>query len=400
MDLISKSHLDIENKLKLKVMVVKTKDDVRAEALEAIRKHLRSGVAVSMGVGKTRLGLEHFQLVTNKRATEGRAAKALVVAPKKSIFKEWKDEAVKWKLSHLAEHITFVSYRSLTKMNPADYDVVYLDECHSLKSSHRAFLNSYMGYIVGLTGTPPKYEKSDKGRMIKSFCPIVYTYLTEEAIDDKILNDYTITVHLLELSQEKNHKIVIKDKKTGRVTNSWYTSEQENYDYWTDRIYDAQEKGSSTMQLSIMRMKSMQVFRSKDEYAKRLLDQSKVKTLLFANEQSQADSLCAHSYHSNNKASEENMKKFISGAITKMSCVLQLGEGANIPRLMASIILHAYGNNRKAAQRIGRALRLNPDETAHIDILAFKNTVDEKWVKEALEAFNPDKISYYDTTII
>ena len=152
--------------------------------------------------------------------------------------------------------------------------------------------------------------------------------------------------------------------------------------------------------MSVMRMKAMHVYKTKDVYGKRLLDVSKEKCILFANEQKQADALCVHSYHSNNKNSELNMEMFENGKIDKLSCVLQLSEGANILGLKECIILHAYGNNRKAAQRIGRMLRLNPDDEAHIHILCFKNTQDEKWVNDALEAFDSSKITWYDTTII
>ena len=54
--------------------------------------------------------------------------------------------------------------------------------------------------------------------------------------------------------------------------------------------------------------------------------------------------------------------------------------------------MHSYGNERKASQRIGRLLRLNPDDKAIVHILCYMNTVDEKWVKEALEDFDQTKI--------
>jgi hypothetical protein len=40
----------------------------------------------------------------------------------------------------------------------------------------------------------------------------------------------------------------------------------------------------------------------------------------------------------------------------------------------------------------GRLLRLNPDEKAIVHILCYMGTVDEKWVREALEGFDPSKI--------
>jgi superfamily II DNA or RNA helicase len=87
---------------------------------------------------------------------------------------------------------------------------------------------------------------------------------------------------------------------------------------------------------------------------------------------------------------------FKNGEITQLSTVLQLSEGVNIPNLRQGIIMHAYGNERKASQRIGRLLRLNPNEKAIVHILCYMDTVDEKWVKEALENFDQSKIIWKD----
>ena len=378
--------------------MAKTKDQVRFEALDILRKKKRASAGISMGVGKTRLGLEHFQLVINKFSKEQIfPVKGLVVAPTKKIIQGWKDEAKKWGMEDVLDLLEFSTYRSLTKQT-LDYDVIYLDECHSLKMSHDDWLSLHQGYIIGLTGTPPKYKGSEKQKMMNKYCPVAYEYLIGDAVDDKILNDYKITVHMLDLSSDKNYKVEIKDRRTKQVTKQWWTSEQENYDYWTSRISSSYDPKSRQM-MSIMRMKAMMGYTTKDDYGKKLLEQSKHKCILFANTQEQADLLCNHSYHANNKDSESNMEKFESGAIKKLSCVLQLSEGANISGLKESVILHAYGNNRKASQRIGRTLRLNPNDTAHIHILCFKDTKDFDWVQSALVDYDQKKIDWYDPNI-
>ena len=135
---------------------------------------------------------------------------------------------------------------------------------------------------------------------------------------------------------------------------------------------------------------------SKEKYAKLLLNDIDSKCILFANTQDQADRLCDHSYHSNNPNSATNLEEFKVGNITKLSTVLQLSEGVNIPNLKQGIIMHAYGNERKAAQRIGRLLRLNPDDKSIIHILCYVDTVDEKWVTDALESFDQTKILWRD----
>ena len=87
---------------------------------------------------------------------------------------------------------------------------------------------------------------------------------------------------------------------------------------------------------------------------------------------------------------------FSDGRINTLSCVLQLSEGVTIPNLKQGIIMHAYGNEKKTAQRIGRLLRLNPSETAVCHILCYKGTQDVTWVKSALKSFDSNKIKYYN----
>jgi len=360
--------------------MAKTKDEIQQEALEVMLPLHRGGAGITMGGGKTLLGLRHM----NANYTE--YAKFLVVAPKLSVFDEWKSQAQEHKLAHLLPHMEFTTYRSLTKQI-FDYDVVYLDECHSLLEPHDAWLNNFTGKIIGFSGTLPKYKKSTTAKMVDKYCPIVYKYMTDEAVKANILNDYRITVHFLPLNPLKT---ILMTSKQGK---QWYASERDTYNYWSNRIESA-STAKETQIMRVMRMKAMMEFPSKEELAKKLLIASNNKTIVFANTQEQADRLCQHRYHSGNPLSEDSLKAFKEDKITKLSCVLQLNEGVNIPNLKEGIILHAYGNERKSSQRIGRLLRLNPKEQSLIHVLCYEHTIDETWVKAALEAFDQTKINY------
>jgi superfamily II DNA or RNA helicase len=352
------------------------KNLVQAEALIEIEKHKQCGVAISMGVGKTRLGLKY---ILNK-------GKNLIVVPKKSIIDSWRDEIVK---INIDIELEFVTYLSLNKKNPNDYDVIVLDECHNLKMKHMDFLERYQGYILGLTGTPPKNDIGEKYYMVNKYCPIVYTFSVDDATSAKILNDYIIYVHMLKLSDNRNIK---KNKKKG---GHWYTSETKDYEWHCSNIENANSHKRKQM-CRIMRMKSMMSYKTKEVYTTKILRNIDSKCIVFANTIEQADRLCSHSYHSKNKMSNENLELFSDSRILELSCVLQLSEGISIPELKQGIILHSYGNERKAAQRIGRLLRLNPNDTAMCHILCYKNTIDETWVSNALEEFDQSKIRYYN----
>lgn len=356
------------------------RDTVQEEALNEALKHERCGLAISMGVGKTRIALNH--IIKNYNSL----LNVLVVVPKKSVMQSWLDEMDKMKL-RLEDHITFVTYLSLNKKNPEDYDIVYLDECHSLLKSHLKFLNRFNGQILGLTGTPPENTNSEKYYMVNKFCPMVYKFSVDDATNSKILNDYKIVVHYLNLSSSKNKK---QKKRDGSF---WMTSEQDNYNYYTRKVAEAQNSKSKSF-ASIMRMRALMDYKTKETYTKNLIKSIDLKCIIFANTQAQADRICKHSFHSTNPSSVENLELFSDGRVDKLSCVLQLSEGVTIPNLEEGIIMHSYGNERKASQRIGRLLRLNPEKTATCHILCYKNTVDEQWVENSLKNFDSNKVKH------
>jgi superfamily II DNA or RNA helicase len=357
------------------------------EALNAVTQRKRSTAALSMGVGKTFLGL---RFISYHQALVLHQLRVLVVAPKLTIFKTWEEEAVKFNMAELLTDMTFTTYLSLHKLDPSHYDIVIMDECHSLKYSHQPFLANFKGITLGLTGTPPRYGRSEKGQMVQQFCPVAYTYITDDAVEDKILNDYRIYVHLVQLSSSMNLKVNLKAQQ-------FTTSEQKNYDYWTKRLHEAPSKKMEQI-ASVMRMRAMMDYTSKEHYAAHLMGTIEEKCLLFCNTQDQADKLCEHSYHSNNEFSDLHLDAFKKGRILQLSCVSQLNEGVTIPGLRAGVIMHAYGNERKSAQRIGRLLRLNPDDVATVHILCYQDTVDERWVKEALKDLDQEKIKYLQVT--
>jgi superfamily II DNA or RNA helicase len=194
---------------------------------------------------------------------------------------------------------------------------------------------------------------------------------------------------------------VLDEARTLRVTfkngGGFTTSEAENYAYWTERIAQAEDDYDEVLALRmrLARMSAMKSFPSKLHYARVLAEQiGEEKTIIFANTKAQADQLAPHTYYTGNKLSKANLENFSKGAYLRLACVDQLNEGVNIPQLRQGIILHAYASNNRAAQRIGRLLRLNPEECCTAHVLVYTQTIDEEWVDQALTAFDPDKVLY------
>jgi superfamily II DNA or RNA helicase len=365
------------------------RETVQKECLKSLLGTDRGTAAISMGVGKTRIGLLHMK----EKIQKGKKY-FLVVAPKKSIFESWKQEAHKAGIPEVLDHITFSTYRSLDKQHDL-YDVVYLDECHNLLPTHEPFLKRHQYGVIGLTGTPPRYKTSDKYKIIDKYCPIVYSYSVQDAVTDNILNDYRIIIHPVELGSLKDQRI---DTPNG---GKFFTSEQDHYQFWTRKVEQAgmSFNRAALQKASIMRMQALRKFTSKEKYVKWLLKLIPDKCIVFCNTKEQADRVCDHSYHSGNPLSKENLELFGSGAIERLSCVEQLSEGVNISNLRYGVIMHSFGNEKKLSQRLGRMLRLFPTEIAYIHILVYANTVDEHWVDQAVKDFDQDKVIYFDKKV-
>jgi len=372
------------------------KQALQDQVLATIKGRRLAGIALTMGLGKTLIGLRDMaRLLASEELPDRAAGKCfLVAAPTQAILDSWPQEAQKFGLTYLLGYITFTTYRSLGKSLAAgSYQKLYLDECHALKDSHEPGLKAHVKQkksILGLTGTPPAQANSEKGRLVATYCPIVVDYTTDEAVLAGLLNDYRLVVHRLPLRAERDY--VLTTKSGTQFT----TSERENYSYWSKRLANATQDQLPVETLRILRMQALMNYPSKGQYMRYLAARQTDKVLLFTCNQQQAEDQAEHTYHSKNRHSEANLALFNAGEIPRLACVAQLSEGISIPNLRVGIIWHAFGNERKAAQRIGRLLRLNPDQTATVHLLMYQDTVDEQWVAQALEAFDPAKISYVD----
>lgn len=371
------------------------KQAIQDHVLTVIKGRQLAGAAVAMGVGKTLIGLRDMALLlSDTQLLDSGNKPFLVAAPTQTILDSWPQEARKFGLAHLLDAITFTTYRSLSKvLGQGRYHKLYLDECHALKDSHELVLKAHVarkGSILGLTGTPPAQPDSEKGRLVATYCPMLVDYTTDEAVLAGLLNDYRLVVHRLPLSPVRDYVLTFKSGK------QFTTSERESYQYWSTRLANAAQDALPVESLRLLRMQALMHYPSKGRYMAHLASQFTEKVLLFTCNQQQAEEQAAHTYHSKNKDSQQNLARFNTGEIQRLACVAQLSEGVNIPNLRVGIIWHAFGNERKAAQRIGRLLRLNPDQTATVHLLMYRDTVDEYWVEQALAAFDPAKITYVD----
>jgi superfamily II DNA or RNA helicase len=105
------------------------KQALQDQVLAIIQDQCLAGIALTMGLGKTLIGLRDMdRLLAAKFPAQAGGKPFLVAAPTQAILDSWSQEAHKFGLAHLLTHIAFTTYRSLAKTLVAGtYHKLYLD---------------------------------------------------------------------------------------------------------------------------------------------------------------------------------------------------------------------------------------------------------------------------------
>lgn len=364
-----------------------TREHIQNEGLTKIKEYRQSTLNGCVGFGKSKTTLDYIEYLVSEK----NVGNILIVIHKRTHVQNWKDEFVKFNKEDLLDIVVFSTYRSLHKHSLVnnDYQAIIFDECHNVTEANEEVVRSYKNsnlYMLGLTGTFPSDSRSFKHQLLSDVMPISFTYTIDAAIKAGFLNDYTIHVHYLNLSKEKNIDVITKKAQ-------FKTSEYANYNYANKSV---ESVPYPTQFARLNRMRALSDTKSKMEYAIWLESKLKQKTLIFANTRKQLSYADFPSIHSKNKDSIENLKLFKEGKFKTLASIGILNEGENIPNLKNAIVLHSYSDPGKFKQRLGRLLRLNPNEHANIHVLCYKDTIDQVWLKNSLKSYPENKIVYHD----
>jgi len=342
------------------------RDIIQAEAVEKGLLGNNCTLVLPVRTGKCKVGLEIAKSFT----------KVLIAYPNNSILESWKNDAIKF--NYDTSKIIFTTFLSLDKHKLDDFDLVIIDEVQDFSIGCWEYLTGFtIKKLICLTATPP--NKGEKKVFLDKYAPIVY----ERSLDETtgiLQKDYTITVHFLEPSNEKNIPL-----KSGK-----FWSEKAKIGFWEGK-YSISRNFQDMLRL----IQSIQNSKTKLDYVKEL--SSKLdRCIIFLETTSQCDNLPYYSYHSKDKTSEDNLKAFQEGTVSHLTCVKQLSAGISFKNLNKCIILHTYSSNNKAHQRLGRVLNMidNSEKVAEIHVICLNNTRDLKWTKEGLSEFDQNKIEW------
>lgn len=373
-------------------MSINKKNEIQNEALQTwINNNCKGSLAMATGVGKSKVALLAIDYLINTLGIK--KPKILLAVPTESLRdKNWLDEFVKWKVKKYYKFLDRYCYVSLNKIENTHYDLIIFDELQNItENNSKFFTQNTFDRILGLSATPPSDEI--KKLLVKNFCPIIYKYELDQAVDSGVVAPYKI--NLVEVQLNNTDKYI----QAGTKAKPFMTTEYNHYQYLSKQILQLKYAGKqqAAMFAQLNRQRFLGNLKSKTEIAKLIRDKyiTNDRSLIFCHSIAQAEEMCSDTFHS--KSKKDSLAKLRSKEIDKLSCVKALNEGENIPDLDSAIIIQINSVERNLIQQLGRTIRWRLNHEAVIWILVAVNTQDEVWWAKCSENLDKQKITFINS---
>ncbi len=396
------------------------KSIVQQEALTAWKDNgCRGIIAMATGTGKSRIPINYMY-------KDIVSLGILIVPTEKLRDNNWEEEFKKVdNCDAIYDNLGRFCYASINKINNTYWKLAILDEVHNItENNSEFFLKNRVDEIMALTATVP--TDPVKLKILSDLnLPVVYELTLDEAVKLRLVSPYEITI--VETNLDSNYVYI----EAGNKKKPFKITEVQAYKYLNEKIDKleprinlpkptdfeggfgfvddnigmhrglTEKEQKSLTNLIMKRMKFIYDLKGKyncAEWIKHNILTVKTnegepdqRTIFFCGSINQANNICIYNYHSKSK-SDEGLQRFINKQTNYLACVDSLNEGMNLPDVDNAVIIQCNSNEKDLIQRIGRAIRFRTGHIAKIIIIVCKNTVDEKWVDNAIQNLDSTKI--------
>jgi len=358
--------------------------------LEATSAHLahnkQSCIAATVGFGKAKIAIDRI-------VTYSKGDNIVFTAPRELHLENFKKELIKFGHEDWIKHIHFCCVASLKNYKEIA-KFIGIDECHLDNERSSDFVKlqlkrNFNVEILALSGTPG----TEKTNELLKILSISYSKFTDDAVDDKMLNDYQINVIYHDLSDDP-YSCEINTKR-----GSFKQSEKNRYDYLFEKYKTIVSFKKFPWELMAIKQFFGNLI-SKEDVTNFILNkiQHKGKVLVYCGSIEQTNSFFYPSYHS--KLTKElrtaNFESFESGAINILTNVNGIKEAVSITALKYGIIMKIDASKNGFQQILGRLLRMSIGETSHLYVLVARGTIEESWFDKASSSLDQTKIKKYN----
>ena len=357
-----------------------TKNEIQRIIIDKIKKaYFRGIVLASVRSGKTR------QLLTAIREMSDNDLDTTILVgyPNTDIKNSWIDECEKLEYY---PNITYSTFKSLKKVQDNKYDFVVFDEAHSIPPNNILPIVSKLvknnDKVILASGTYS--EDTLLNLKFSTGLQQIVNYSTDDAINDGIVNNFKVEVHLFKLDNTKSVQFGGLKK--------WYSTDYKECQRMSKKIDNS--FGQDKMMAALFRMKMINSCQSLIRVVKKWIEDNPNKRfILFTGDEKVGLNYNIPMFNSKSK-NNDVLKDFQEYRSNSLCLIKKGGTGVTYEGLDTILITDINSNSETLEQRCGRSLLFEEGKESVVHIFCSTEQFQLKWLESSLKSINQDRISY------
>ena len=356
------------------------KDEIQKIIIDKIKKaYFRGIVLASVRSGKTRILLTAIREMSDNDLDTS----ILVSTPQVDIMHSWREECEK--LDYYPK-IEYCNFKSLHKIQDNKYDYVVFDESHAIPLVNVLPIVSKIvknnDKVILASGTYS--EDTLLNLKLSTGLQQIVDYSTDDAINDGIVNNFKVEVHLFKLDNTKSVQFGGLKK--------WYSTDYKECQRMSKKIDNS--FGQDKMMAALFRMKMINSCQSLIRNVQQWIENNPDKRfILFTGDEKVGMNYNIPMFNSKSK-NNDVLKGFQEYRSNSLCLIKKGGTGVTYEGLDTILITDINSNSETLEQRCGRSLLFEEGKESVVHIFCSTEPFQLNWLESSLKSINPDRISY------
>ena len=357
-----------------------TKNEIQRIIIDKIKKACFRGIVLaSVRSGKTRILL----IAIRELSENDLDISILVSTPQVDIMNSWIEECEK--LDYYPR-IEYCNFKSLKKIQDNKYDFIIFDESHSIPPNNIlpivAKIVKNNDKVILASGT---YNEETLFNLKSSTClQQIVDYSTDDAINDGIVNNFKVEVHLFKLDN-------VKSVQFGGLK-KWYSTDYKECQRMSKKVDNS--FGQEKMFAALFRMKMINSCQSLIRNVQKWIkDNPDERFILFTGDEKVGMNYNIPMFNSKSK-NNDVLKDFQEYRSNSLCLIKKGGTGVTYEGLDTILITDINSNSETLEQRCGRSLLFEEGKESTIHIFCSTEEFQLNWLTKSLQSIHPDRITY------
>lgn len=356
------------------------KNEIQRIIIDKIKNALFKGIVLaSVRSGKTRILLTAIREMSDNNLDTN----VLVSTPQVDIMHSWIEECEKLKYYPKIEYCNF---KSLHKIQDNKYDYIVFDESHAIPLVNVLPIVSKIvknnDKVILASGT---YSEETLSNLESSTgLQQIVNYSTDDAINDGIVNNFKVEVHLFKLDDTKSVQF--------GATKKWYSTDYKECKRMSKKVDET--FGKNKMFAALFRMKMINSCKSLVRNVQKWINDNPDKRfILFTGDEKVGMNYNIPMFNSKSK-NNDVLKDFQEYRSNSLCLIKKGGTGVTYEGLGIILITDIDSNSEKLEQRCGRSLLFEEDKESVVHIFCSTEEFQMKWLESSLKSINPNRVNY------